>query len=84
MLRLQYAAVGAAARLRLTETVAALEASSGRIDGEIGALLERTRARVEAAVHFVDAYRRYRWPVLGPTDMSPGWETQPSWGSLTR
>jgi protein phosphatase len=69
LLRHQYAAVGAAARLGLTESVAALEGAGGRIDGDIGALLERTRARVDAAVHFVDAYRRYCWPVRTVDDL---------------
>jgi protein phosphatase len=63
LLRLQYAAVGAAARLGLGESVAALEAASGRIDGELGALLERTRARSRDSTRFVAAYRRYCWPV---------------------
>jgi protein phosphatase len=69
LLRQQYAAVGAAARLGLTETVAALEAASGRIDGEIGTLLESTRARAGAAADFVDAYRRYCWPVRSINDL---------------
>jgi protein phosphatase len=69
LLRHQYAAVGASARLGLTESVAALEGASGRIDGEIGALLERTRARGEDAVNFVDAYRRYCWPVRTVDDL---------------
>jgi protein phosphatase len=69
LLRHQYAAVGAAARLGLTETVAALEAANGRIDGEIGALLERTRARADAAADFVEAYRRYCWPVRSIDDL---------------
>ena len=65
----QYAAVGAAARLGLSETVAALNAASGRVDGELGALLERTRARADAAGYFVDAYRRYCWPVRSIEDL---------------
>jgi protein phosphatase len=69
LLRHQYAAVGAAARLSLGETVAALEAASGRIDGDIGALLERTRAAADDAGRFVDAYRRYCWPVTTIDDL---------------
>ncbi len=69
LLRRQYAAVGAAARLGLSETVAALDAASGRVDGELGALLERTRARADAAAYFVDAYRRYCWPVRSIDDL---------------
>jgi protein phosphatase len=45
LLRQQYAAVGAAARLGLGASVVALEAASARIDGEIVALLDSTRAR---------------------------------------
>jgi protein phosphatase len=69
LLRHQYAAVGAAAHLGLTESVAALEGASGRIDGEVGSLLERTRARADAAALFVDAYRRYCWPVRTVDDL---------------
>lgn len=69
LLRHQYAAVGAAARLGLAETVAALEAANGRIDGEIAALLGRTRARATDAGLFVDAYRRYCWPVRTIDDL---------------
>lgn len=69
LLRQQYAAVGAAARLGLGETVASLQAANGRIDGEIGALLERTRARSDYAARFVDAYRRYCWPVRAIDDL---------------
>jgi protein phosphatase len=69
LLRHQYAAVGAAARLGLAESVAALESANGRIDGETTALLERTRARVDDATRFVDAYRRYCWPVRTINDL---------------
>jgi protein phosphatase len=69
LLRHQYAAVGAAARLGLGETVAALQAADGRIDGEISALLERTSARAADATHFVAAYRRYCWPVRTVDDL---------------
>jgi protein phosphatase len=68
-LRHQYAAVGAAARVGLGESLAALEAAAGRVDGDIAALLERTRARAEAARRFVDAYRRYCWPVRALDDL---------------
>jgi protein phosphatase len=69
LLRRQYAAVGAAARLGLGESVAALDAANARIDGEAGALLERTRARAGEAARFVDAYRRYCWPVSTIDDL---------------
>jgi protein phosphatase len=69
LLRHQYAAVGAAARLGLAETVAALEAANGRLDGEVEAVLGRTRVRAEDATRFVDAYRRYCWPVRTIDDL---------------
>src|SRR5207248_1441260 len=69
LLRHQYAAVGAAARLGLAESVAALESANGRIDGEISVLLERTRARADDATRFVDAYRRYCWPLRTIDDL---------------
>jgi protein phosphatase len=70
LLRRQYAAVGAAARLGLAETVTALEAASERIDGEAEALLARTRVRAEDTTRFVDAYRRYCWPVRTIDDLA--------------
>jgi protein phosphatase len=69
LLRHQYAAVGAAARLHLGETVAALQAANGRIDGEISVLLDRTSARAADADRFVGAYRRYCWPVRTIDDL---------------
>ena len=69
LLRHQYAAVGAAARLGLNETVAALAAANARIDGDIGGLLERTRARADDAARFVDAYRCYCWAVRTIDDL---------------
>jgi protein phosphatase len=69
LLRRQYAAVGAAARAGLGESVAALEAAAGRIDGDLGSLLERHRARAANAARFVDAYRRYCWPVRSVADL---------------
>jgi protein phosphatase len=68
LLRRQYAAVGAAASAGLGETVAALDltATSGV---EVGALLERFRLRAEDGRRFIDAYRRYCWPVGGLDDL---------------
>jgi protein phosphatase len=73
LLRQQYAAVGAAAQLGLGETVAALAAAAGRLDGEISGLLERTRTRADDAARFIDAYRRYCWPVreIGDLKLAP-------------
>lgn len=68
LLRGQYAAVGAAARPALSESLKALEsaASSGR---DVGALLRRYEQRIEAVGHYVDAYRRYSWPVRSLDDL---------------
>jgi protein phosphatase len=65
LLREQYAAVGAAARLALPAAVAALDAAAGRgVDGA-GVLRDRTTSRVGNAEAFTAAYRRYCWPVDG-------------------
>lgn len=62
LLREQYAAVGAAAKVGLSETVTALQSAVGSgID--IGPLLDRFRQRAEDSGRFVDAYRRYCWPI---------------------
>jgi protein phosphatase len=66
LLRAQYAAVGSAARVDLAATVEALEAAEIRGDGEI---LERFRSRARGAELFVDAYRRYCWPVRDVSDL---------------
>jgi len=54
--------------IMLSESLQALEAaaSSGR---DVGALLGRYRQRMEAVDHYVDAYRRYSWPVLSLDDL---------------
>jgi protein phosphatase len=65
----QYAAVGAAARAGLGETVAALEVAAGRLEEDLGPLLERTRNRSDEAGRFVEAYRRYCWPVRSVDDL---------------
>ncbi len=64
LLRDQYAAVGAAAHAALPAAVSVLSAaaSSGL---DVGALLERTGARLANADAFTAAYQRYCWPVDG-------------------
>ena len=64
LLRNQYAAVGAAARGALPAAVRILEQAAGR-GLDVGALLERTRARAANAEAFSAAYRRYCWPTEG-------------------
>jgi protein phosphatase len=68
LLRQQYAAVGAAARSALADALAALDmAAAGGV--EVGALAERYRARADAAAAYVEAYRRYCWPVHAVSDL---------------
>jgi protein phosphatase len=62
LLREQYAAVGAAAKVGLGETVTALQSAAASGIG-VAALLDRFRQRAEDTSRFVDAYRRYCWPI---------------------
>jgi protein phosphatase len=62
----QYAAVGVAATVGTTETVGALTAAKN-IDG-VTRLLKRFTERAHDANQFVDAYRRYCWPVQSLDD----------------
>jgi len=68
LLRTQYAAVGAAARAGLHDAAVALELAVAR-GAEVAPLLERTRARAVLAEKYVDAYRRYCWPVDSIDDL---------------
>ena len=68
LLRQQYAAVGAAARASLADVVAALEGATQN-NGELTVLLDRYRARATAAEKYIDAYRRYCWPVNSLDDL---------------
>ncbi len=72
LLRRQYAAVGAAAEASLPKAIALLEAAAGvdlSREGDLSALPEHIRERLEAAHRFRDAYRRYCWPVQGLADL---------------
>jgi polynucleotide kinase-phosphatase len=64
LLREQYAAVGAAARLALSAELDALQAARDR-GLPVGDLLERTRERAHNSEGYAAAYRRYVWPVDG-------------------
>jgi protein phosphatase len=68
LIRGQYAAVGAAARASLAETVTALEAAAGR-GLDVAGLAEHQRGRREATGRYVEAYRRYSWPVRSVEDV---------------
>jgi protein phosphatase len=67
LLRNQYAAVGSAATAALGDVLQALEKTDPAI--EVGALLETNRSRREAVSRYVDAYRRYCWPVESVRDL---------------
>jgi polynucleotide kinase-phosphatase len=67
LLRQQYAPTGAAARVALPVATAALRAAAG--NPEIAALAERFHQREEVAHLYVEAYRRYCWPVHSLSDM---------------
>lgn len=67
LLRDQYAATGAAAMAGLGAASAALEQAAMR-DAGFADLLARTSARRERATAFVEAYRRYCWPVASLDD----------------
>jgi protein phosphatase len=81
LLRQQYAAVGAAARGGLQAAVAALERAADRGAGsgglgepadfhaEIAALRDRYAERLAMAQQYVEAYRRYCWPVDSVADL---------------
>jgi len=68
LIRRQYAAVGAAAQAGLSATVATLEEAGAR-GLDVGGLLDRQRRRIEHVDRYVDAYRRYVWPVRGIADL---------------
>lgn len=70
LLRNQYAAVGAAARLSLRDTVSVLQQTEARAPGtEVEALLTQYSARAEMVGKYVEAYRRYCWPVHSISDL---------------
>lgn len=68
LLRQQYAAVGAAARASLADALKALEAAEGN-GADVAALSEGFRRREDSARRYVDAYRRYCWPVHSIADL---------------
>ncbi|HKV04141.1 MAG TPA: polynucleotide kinase-phosphatase [Candidatus Acidoferrales bacterium] len=68
LLRQQYAAVGAAARASLAETVSSLERFAAA-NGEGDTLVDRCKHRLEAVNLYVSSYRRYCWPVRSLADL---------------
>ena len=69
LVRQQYASVGAAARVGLSETVSVLETRRGTRYRCRVALLERHRQRQDLADRFARAYRHYCWPVESLRDI---------------
>jgi protein phosphatase len=68
LLRQQYAAVGSASRASLGAAVTALEASAAS-GIEVHQFLEQYRQRKLSAERYVEAYRRYCWPVNSISDL---------------
>lgn len=68
LLQRQYASVGAAAGASLRETVSALQMAS--VNGvDVSALLPRFEERAVMTAQYVEAYRRYCWPVNSLADL---------------
>jgi protein phosphatase len=68
LVRQQYAAVGAAARVSLSEATCALEQTAQR-GVDVAGLLARQRLRQDLADRFAQAYRHYCWPVESLRDI---------------
>jgi protein phosphatase len=68
LLRDQYAAVGAAARVALPASIGVLELTAAR-GLDVGGLLEDWRARSQLTERYVAAYQRYCWPVSSLDDL---------------
>jgi protein phosphatase len=68
LLRQQYATVGVASRLALTDAVAVLQQASDR-GLEVSTQLSHYQQRAEMAHQYVSAYRRYCWSVSDISDL---------------
>ena len=68
LLKHQYAPVGTAAKHSLGEVVEALRLAAPQSEEATG-LLDRYKERLDAANLYVDAYRRYCWPVRSVRDL---------------
>jgi protein phosphatase len=68
LVKTQYAAVGAAATAGLRDAVSALAQASSRI-ADAKPLLDRYTLRESRIGRYVDAYRRYCWPVESLNDL---------------
>jgi protein phosphatase len=68
LIQRQYASVGAAAHAGLDASIAALESAQPR-GLDVSALLDSERARSKHVDSYIEAYRRYVWPVQGLADL---------------
>ena len=68
LLRRQYASAGAAACSAFHAAVSGLERAASQ-DSQIAELRDRIKQRASLAARFVDAYRRYCWPVQSLDDL---------------
>ena len=73
LLKNQYAAVGSASRAATAEATRVLETAHARYAAEgteaVATLLDRQRDRSARVGKYVDAYRRYCWPVRSVDDL---------------
>lgn len=68
LLKQQYAAVGASAQATLAAEVAVLKQAAGR-GLDVSELLAQTTARSQMLSDYIEAYRRYCWPVNSVNDL---------------
>jgi protein phosphatase len=68
LLKQQYAAVGAAGTAALNQTLLALDRAVSK-GSEIAALVQQYKERQATVGRYVEAYRRYCWPVNGVDDL---------------
>jgi polynucleotide kinase-phosphatase len=69
LLQNQYAAVGSAARGAIADVVPVLRQANERYGGALAALVGQHERRQRQVHAYVDAYRRYCWPVRGVDDL---------------
>lgn len=68
LIKQQYAAVGAAGKQSLADAVAVVERAAAR-GMDVTELLDRTSSRQVMLSEYVEAYRRYCWPVQSLDDL---------------
>ena len=72
LLQSQYAAVGAAGRSAIPNSISALQTTSARLEeapGELSRLIERLQTTEQNVDRFVNAYRQYCWTVESINDL---------------